>query len=87
VSEHRDLQDSWTVHPAIVHLTLALDDLVKARGVSGGSSSQVSRRRGKFNERASAFLNRQIDVDGRCLWVHAARKLLISRASPPNRLR
>ena len=51
--------------------TRSVDDLVKARGMSGISKSQVSRLCGEIDERVSAFLNRPIEGDWPYLWIDA----------------
>ncbi len=51
--------------------TRAVDDLVKALGMSGVSKSQVSRLCEEIDERVSTFLNRPIEGDWPYLWIDA----------------
>jgi transposase-like protein len=51
--------------------TRAVDDLVKALGMSGISKSQVSRLCEEIDERVSTFLNRPIEGDWPYLWIDA----------------
>ena len=51
--------------------TRSVDHLVKARGMSGVSKSQVSRLCSELDERVGAFLNRQIEGDWPYLWIDA----------------
>ena len=51
--------------------TRSVDSLVKAMGMTGISSSQVSRLCTEIDERVNAFLNRPIEGDWPYLWVDA----------------
>lgn len=51
--------------------TRAVDDLVKAMGVTGISKSQVSRLCEEIDERVQAFLNRPIEGEWPYLWIDA----------------
>jgi len=51
--------------------TRSMDDLVKALGMTGVSTSQVSRLCGELDERVGAFLNRPIEGDWPYLWIDA----------------
>src|ERR1044071_8031780 len=51
--------------------TRSVDDLVKARGMSGISKSQVSRLCEEIDERVKAFLDRPIEGDWPYLWIDA----------------
>ena len=51
--------------------TRAVDDLVKAMGMSGVSKSQVSRLCEEIDERVNAFLDRPIEGDWPYLWIDA----------------
>ncbi len=51
--------------------TRAVDDLVKAMGISGISKSQVSRLCQEIDERVKAFLQRPIEGDWPYLWIDA----------------
>jgi putative transposase len=51
--------------------TRAVDDLVKAMGMSGISKSQVSRLCQEIDERVKAFLGRPIEGDWPYLWIDA----------------
>jgi len=51
--------------------TRAVDDLVKAMGMSGISKSQVSRLCEEIDERVKAFLGRPIEGDWPYLWIDA----------------
>lgn len=51
--------------------TRAVDDLVKAMGMSGVSKSQVSRLCEEIDERVKAFLERPIEGDRPYLWIDA----------------
>ncbi|MFN8721821.1 MAG: IS256 family transposase, partial [Rhodospirillales bacterium] len=51
--------------------TRAVDDLVKALGMSGVSKSQVSRLCEEIDERVSTFLNRPIEGEWPYLWIDA----------------
>jgi transposase-like protein len=51
--------------------TRAVDDLVKAMGMSGVSKSQVSRLCEEIDERVKAFLERPIEGDWPYLWIDA----------------
>ena len=51
--------------------TRSVDNLVKAMGMTGISSSQVSRLCTEIDERVNAFLNRPIEGDWPYLWVDA----------------
>jgi len=47
----------------------AVDDLVKAMGMSGISKSQVSRLCAEIDERVNAFLDRPLEGDWPYLWL------------------
>src|SRR6201993_5182289 len=49
----------------------AVDDLVKAMGMTGISKSQVSRLCGEIDEKVKAFLSRPIEGDWPYLWIDA----------------
>lgn len=49
----------------------AVDDLVRAMGLTGTSKSQVSRLCEEIDERAQAFLNRPLEGDWSFLWLDA----------------
>jgi putative transposase len=51
--------------------TRAVDDLVKAMGMSGISKSQVSRLCAEIDEKVKAFLSRPIEGDWPYLWIDA----------------
>lgn len=51
--------------------TRAVDDLVRAMGLSGTSKSQVSRLCEEIDERVQAFLNRPLEGDWPFLWLDA----------------
>ena len=51
--------------------TRAVDDLVKAMGMSGISKSQVSRLCEEIDARVSAFLDRPLEGDWPYLWIDA----------------
>ncbi len=51
--------------------TRAVDDLVKAMGMTGISSSQVSRLCAEIDERVHAFLDRPLEGDWPYLWIDA----------------
>jgi putative transposase len=51
--------------------TRAVDDLVKAMGMSGISKSQVSRLCGEIDDKVKAFLNRPLEGDWPYLWIDA----------------
>ena len=61
------------VQEAYVHgvSTRAVDDLVKAMGMSGISKSQVSRLCAEIDEKVKAFLGRPIEGDWPYLWIDA----------------
>jgi transposase-like protein len=61
------------VQEAYVHgvSTRAVDDLVKAMGMSGISKSQVSRLCAEIDEKVKAFLARPIEGDWPYLWIDA----------------
>jgi putative transposase len=61
------------VQEAYVHgvSTRAVDDLVKAMGMSGISKSQVSRLCAEIDEKVKAFLSRPIEGDWPYLWIDA----------------
>jgi putative transposase len=61
------------IQEAYVHgvSTRAVDDLVRATGVSGVSKSQVSRLCVELDERVGAFLNRPIEGEWPYLWLDA----------------
>ena len=51
--------------------TRSVDNLVEAMGMTGISSSQVSRSCAEIDERVNAFLNRPIEGDWPYLWIDA----------------
>uniref|UniRef100_E6Q0T8 Transposase of ISCARN61, IS256 family n=1 Tax=mine drainage metagenome TaxID=410659 RepID=E6Q0T8_9ZZZZ len=51
--------------------TRSVDNLVKAMGMTGISSSQVSRLCAEIDERVNAFLNRPIEGEWPYLWIDA----------------
>ncbi|EEE36145.1 transposase, Mutator family [Rhodobacteraceae bacterium KLH11] len=51
--------------------TRSVDDLVKARGMTGVSKSQVSRLYGQIDERVDAFLSRPLEGEWPYLWLDA----------------
>ena len=51
--------------------TRAVDDLVRAMGLTGTSKSQVSRLCEEIDERVQAFLNRPLEGDWPFLWLDA----------------
>ena len=51
--------------------TRAVDDLVRAMGMTGTSKSQVSRLCEEIDERVQAFLNRPLEGDWPFLWLDA----------------
>jgi transposase-like protein len=51
--------------------TRAVDDLVKALGMSGISKSQVSRLCGEIDDKIAAFLNRPLESDWPYVWLDA----------------
>lgn len=61
------------VQEAYVHgvSTRAVDDLVRALGMTGVSKSEVSRLCGELDERVQAFLSRPIEGDWPYLWIDA----------------
>ena len=61
------------IQEAYIHgvSTRAVDDLVKALGMSGVSKSQVSRLCAEIDERVKAFLTRPIEGDWPYLWIDA----------------
>jgi len=61
------------IQEAYVHgiSTRAVDDLVKAMGMSGISKSQVSRLCQEIDDKVKAFLNRPIEGDWPYLWIDA----------------
>jgi putative transposase len=61
------------IQEAYVHgvSTRAVDDLVKAMGMSGISKSQVSRLCTEIDEKVRAFLSRPIEGDWLYLWIDA----------------
>ena len=61
------------IQEAYIHgvSTRAVDDLVKALGMSGVSKSQVSRLCGEIDERVTAFLTRPLEGDWPYLWIDA----------------
>ena len=61
------------VQEAYVHgvSTRAVDDLVKAMGMSGISKSQVSRLCEEMDDKVKAFLTRPIEGDWPYLWIDA----------------
>lgn len=52
--------------------TRAVDDLVRAMGLTGASKSQVSRLCAEIDERVQAFLNRPLEGDWPFLWLDAS---------------
>src|SRR6187401_443510 len=61
------------IQEAYIHgvSTRAVDDLVKALGMSGVSKSQVSRLCAEIDERVAAFLDRPLEGDWPYLWIDA----------------
>jgi putative transposase len=61
------------IQEAYIHgvSTRAVDDLVKALGMSGVSKSQVSRLCVEIEERVTAFLDRPLEGDWPYLWIDA----------------
>src|SRR6202034_1314776 len=61
------------IQEAYVHgiSSRAVDDLVKAMGMSGISKSQVSRLCQEIDDKVKAFLNRPIEGDWPYLWINA----------------
>jgi len=61
------------IQEAYIHgvSTRAVDDLVKALGMSGVSKSQVSRLCAEIDERVTAFLERPLEGDWPYLWIDA----------------
>ncbi len=61
------------IQEAYIHgvSTRAVDDLVKALGMSGVSKSQVSRLCAEIDERVTAFLTRPLEGDWPYLWIDA----------------
>jgi len=61
------------IQEAYIHgvSTRAVDDLVKALGMSGVSKSQVSRLCAEIDERVTAFLDRPLEGDWPYLWIDA----------------
>jgi putative transposase len=61
------------VQEAYVHgvSTRSVDDLVKAMGMTGISTSQVSRLCAEIDEKVKAFLSRPIEGDWPYLWIDA----------------
>jgi transposase-like protein len=61
------------IQEAYIHgvSTRAVDDLVKALGMSGVSKSQVSRLCADIDERVTAFLTRPLEGDWPYLWIDA----------------
>src|SRR4249920_212387 len=61
------------IQEAYVHgvSTRAVDDLVKALGMTGISKSQVSRLCEEIDERVNAFLERPLEGDWPYLWIDA----------------
>jgi transposase-like protein len=51
--------------------TRSVDDLVKAMGMGGISTRQVSRLCGKIDEKVQGFLNRPLEGDRPYLWIDA----------------
>ena len=51
--------------------TRAVDDLVKAMGMTGISKSQVSRLCEEIDDKVNAFLDRPIEGDWPYLWIDA----------------
>jgi len=56
--------------------TRAVDDLVRAMGLTGTSKSHVSRLCGEIDERVQAFLNRPLEGDWPFLWLDATYVML-----------
>src|ERR1044072_2828786 len=56
---------------ALARATGAIDDLVKAMGMTGISKSQVSRLCEAIDQRVKAFLDRPIEGDWSYLWIDA----------------
>lgn len=61
------------IQEAYIHgvSTRAVDDLVRAMGLTGTSKSQVSRLCGEIDERVQVFLNRPLEGDWPFLWLDA----------------
>jgi len=61
------------IQEAYIHgvSTRAVDDLVRAMGLTGTSKSQVSRLCEEIDERVHAFLNRPLEGDWPFLWLDA----------------
>jgi transposase-like protein len=61
------------IQEAYIHgvSTRAVDDLVRAMGLTGTSKSQVSRLCEEIDERVQAFLNRPLEDDWPFLWLDA----------------
>ena len=61
------------IQEACIHgvSTRAVDDLVKALGMSGVSKSQGSRLCAGIDERVTAFLTPPLEGDWPCLWIDA----------------
>ena len=61
------------IQEAYIHgvSTRAVDDLVRAMGLTGTSKSQVSRLCEEIDERVQAFLNRPLEGDWPFLWLDA----------------
>ncbi len=66
------------IQEAYIHgaSTRAVDDLVRAMGLTGTSKSQVSRLCGEIDERVQAFLNRPLEGDWPFLWLDATYVML-----------
>jgi len=64
---HGSLQEAY-IHGVS---TRAVDDLVRAMGLTGASKSQVSRLCEEIDERVQAFLNRPLVSDWPFLWLDA----------------
>lgn len=62
------------IQEACIHAvsTRAVDDLVRAMGLTGASKSQVSRLCAQIDERVQAFLNRPLEGDWPFLWLDAS---------------
>lgn len=61
------------IQEAYIHgvSTRAVDDLVRAMGLTGTSKSQVSRLCAEIDERVQTFLNRPLEGDWPFLWLDA----------------
>ena len=61
--------------------TRSVDDLVRARGATGVSKSQVSRLCGEIDERVKAFLGRPLEADWPYVWLDATYNYVKVRRS------